>query len=576
MIQIDFTLLYNILGYLNHLVDEFNYDLMTTPSTWGMIWLLLFKYQLWLLFIYIFLRYLAYPEYMYNIQSKWFMENYNPVILAIDVPKRNEQSLQAMENFFDHLQGVHGTFTKKEIYLQGAFQMSLSVELVSIEGNIQYLIRCPGGWRNLVEAAVYAQYPDAEITEVVDYTNSVPKDYPSETHDLWGVEFTLSNPNVYLPIKSWLKFEHKFSEKFVDPMAALLETMSSIGKGEQIWLQLILTPLPVDWGVKKGKEAVNKFLKIPEPAKKAGIVSTIIGQTANLASEFTEQLAGINLTGGAEKKDEKSPPPSMMMYLSPSQREQVEAMERKISKLAFNTKIRYIYVAEKERMNKMIGVNSIIGAIKQWNDMNMNGLKPCLKETGTSRPAYYLVNYRRNTRKNIIIRAYKNRSTVVGMSGKPMCSEELASLWHFPSMDLKAPLVKSTSYIKRSAPVGLPIQSGGLQAVKPKKIEEVIAEKTKDIPHFDYDSDDFEMQFAKDKEAFLKSRSARAKRLQEIKAEDQKIAELKKKAEEKKSAKPVAVKEKTELKQADIKSTPVVSQPENNRGGLPGNLPFID
>ncbi len=545
MITIDFT-------NFNQLVIDF-FNQFAGLSSWQIIWLLLFKYWGWVIFLIIFLRFFAYQEYMFYIWDKWGATMPKPIILAIDVPKRNEQSVQAMENFFDHLLGAHGTIIWWNKYLVGEFQRSLSVELVSIGGNVQFLVRCPADWRNLVEAAVYGQFPDAEITEVEDYVNSVPKDYPNETHEIWGCEFTLSNPNVYLPIKTYIKFEHRFSEVFVDPMAALLETMSTIGPGEQIWLQIILTPLAVDWGLEGGKKEINKMLKIPPPAPKQGLISQILSPLGGIASEFTEQFAGVTLTG--EPTEEKKPemPPNVMMNLSPGQKEQLEAIERKIAKLAFNTKLRYIYVAEKDKMNKPVGVNAVIGAIKQWTDMNLNGFKPDLKTTSTSSPQYILIDYRRNARKNKIMSAYRNRSTLVGSKAKPMCSEELASFWHFPSMYVKAPLLKKTDFTKMAAPVGLPLGEAPAEVLAAKKNEEMIKEKTQVTPTFDYDSDEFEMQFAKDKAAFKKSRPARDKRLKEIESEDA-----------------VAIK-KTEGKKENIEKTSA----ESKKPTL-DNLPFID
>jgi len=558
MIEIDIT-------YLNQLVIDF-FNQFSGLSAFEIIWLLLFKYWGWLIFIFIFLRFFVYPEYMFYIQIKWAGKMPKPIILAIDVPKRNEQSIQAVENFFDQLLGAHATLIWWTKYIEGEFQRSMSVELISYEGNIQFLVRCPSDWRNLVEASVYGQFPDAEITEVEDYVNSVPKLYPNETHDLWGCEFTLSNKNVYLPIKTYPKFEHRFSETFVDPIAALLETMSSIGKGEQIWLQITLTPLAVDWGLEGGKKEINKILQI-KPKTKKGVLSQIFSPFTELVSEFTEQLVGMNLSGEGAVEEKKPEPLSVMMHLSPGQKEQLEAIENKISKLAFNTKVRYIYVAEKDKMNKPLGVNAVIGAIKQWSDMNLNGFKPDLKATGTSSPQYILIDYRRNARKNKIMSAYRNRSVVVGSPAKPLCAEELASIWHFPSMYVKAPLLKKTEFKKAAAPFGLPLQEAPLSAIQAKKAEAELEEKSRVMPSFDYDNDEFEMQFAKDKEAFIKSRSAREKRLQEIAREEEqklKIQKEKQEALEKIEAK--------DLPKKEIKG----DKEEKEKKPFLENLPFID
>lgn len=558
MIEIDPNFFINTINYiLNDFVGK---------SAFEVFYILMFKYWLWLLIVFVFLKYLIYPEWQMRQAGKWVSQFPRPIILAIDVPKRSEQSVQAMENMFDHLQGLHGTFNKLETYWNNAFQRSLSVELVSIEGNIQYLVRCPADWRNLVEAAVYSQFPDAEITEVEDYVNTVPHNFPNETHDMWGVEMSLAG-NKYVPLKSYTKFEHRFSETFVDPMAALLENMSSIGPGEQIWIQYLLTPLAVDWGIKEGREEVNKIIGIKSKPKES-FLGNILKIPADLVNEFTEQLAGVNLGSSAEtKSDEKQP---SIMNLTSGQRDVIDGIERKTAKWAFRTKIRYVYVFEKGKGNKVIGVNGMIGAFKQWNDVNTNGLRPMLKETSPSKPQYLFKDYRREARKNILMRAYVRRDTVVGVPGKPMCSEELASLWHFPGIDIKAPLVKMTDFTKVSAPVGLPMEPTGLKPIGQQQVPaaeqsavgtatpEIVSEEVQEVtPNFDYDSDDFEKQFAKDKQAFEASRPARKERLAEIAQEEQETIAAKEVLPEKET-------EQSEKKQKDI-------VPEK-----PGNIPFID
>ena len=69
--------------------------------------------------------------------------------------------------------------------------MHFSFELVSIDGYIQYLIRTPKRYRDLIESAIYAQYPDAEISEAVDYTENIPHQYPDDEYGAWGTELNL-------------------------------------------------------------------------------------------------------------------------------------------------------------------------------------------------------------------------------------------------------------------------------------------------------------------------------------------------------------------------------------------------
>lgn len=519
MIEIDIGPLLITLGnFANMVVADFSVsDPLIAMHTF------MFKYQGWLLYILIVLVYGVYPEYMMYIQSRWAAKNAQTVLLAIDVPKLNEQSVQAMENFFDHLLGAHtASFLVWEKYFLGAFQLSFSLELISIEGNIQFLIRTPKTFRNLVEAAIYGQFSDAEITEVQDYVTSVPRYYPNATHDMFGVEMTTSAKNVYLPIKTYEKFEHRFSETFVDPMAALLENMAQIGPGEQIWIQYLIRPLAVDWGLKGGLKEINKIIgKVEKP--KPGLIDTGFEMSMGVLRGFADQL--ITSPSTEKPKDDKKEDQFRMMNLTPGQKEQLESIERKISKLAFNTKIRFIYVFEKHISNKALAANGTIGAFKQWTDMNANGLKPDMGGTGTSSAYYVWIERRRNTRKNNIMGAYRRRDGVAGTRAKPLNTEELASIWHFPGLSVKAPFVKATSFKKMAAPVSLPQESKLPQPVEPKQVEEVISEKNVTVPTFDYDNDEFEKQFALDREAFAKSRPARAKRLTEIEQEEKAKAE---------------------------------------------------
>lgn len=566
MIVLDLSFLNHIVEFANNFLNMIDHDIMTAKTSTDLIMLFMFKYWGWLLYLSVVIRYLAYPEYMFYIQNRWFAQNVQMILLAIDVPKMNEQSIQAMENFFDHLLGAHGTFIWWSKYIEGEFQLSFSCELVSIEGNIQFIIRTPKHLRNLVEAGIYGQFPDAEITEVEDYSTRVPRYYPNETHDIYGCEFSLSNKNLAMPIKTWPKFEHKFSETFVDPLAALLETMSQIGAGEQIWIQYLIKPLAVDWG-KEYQKDIDKVIGKAPPTPKKSMIGSAIDQTLILASEVANQAIGSGILGeGEEKKKEENP--FKMMNLTPGQKEQLEAMERKVSRLAYATKIRYIYIAEKGKMNKAVGVNGVIGAMKQWTDMNANGIRPMLKETGTNSPQYLFIEYRRNTRRNYLMGAYRGRNTVMGISGKPMTSEELASLWHFPGMNVKAPFVKTTAFKKAAAPVGLPVEAKMPEFEAPKKLEDLIAEKTQVMPTFDYDNDEFEKQFALDKESFKQSRPARAKQLK-------KVAQEEAQAGQEPMAQASITPEANFLSQQEMPVSETESKDQDEKS-TPGNLPFLD
>src|SRR3990167_1299226 len=92
------------------------------------------------------------------------------ILLAIDIPKGNEQTPKAVENMFSHLAGAHQPLKFHHKWWKGEVPESFAFEIVSLGGYIQFLIHTADWYRDLVEAIVYAQYPDAEIAEVEDYT----------------------------------------------------------------------------------------------------------------------------------------------------------------------------------------------------------------------------------------------------------------------------------------------------------------------------------------------------------------------------------------------------------------------
>ena len=479
--------------------------LLFASNPFEMAWVLLVDFYGWI-FLLIGLYHAYFKPQWINARQEQYFEKQEFVLLAIDVPRDNETAIKAMEEFFIHLLGAHGSFTKWEKYWEGKFQLWFSLEIVSIDGYIQFLIRTPKPMRDLVEGGIYAQYPDAEITEVEDYVEAVPSYYPDEKYNLWGVDFTLDNGSYY-PIKTYDMFEDRMTQTFIDPMAALLESMSKIGKGEQIWLQLLIQPEGVDWA-DKGKEELAK-LKGDVKKKSKGLGSLIAKEGQFLMDEL------LTTEGGATAEEKEESGPSALIAMTPGERDRLKLLENKISKLAFTCKLRFVYVAEHEAMNKAHAINPVIGAIKQWNVLGVNGFKPALRQTGT-RANYFNVKNRIRYRQNVMVKNYKHRLLHTGADVFKLNVEELASIWHFPSMYVKTALVQSAEMKKAQAPTILPFEipetEEGGDATETQE-EVFVPSGTLEVTHtteptFDYDNDYFEDRFAKVKSVPQKPSSA--------------------------------------------------------------------
>ncbi|MBI5254640.1 hypothetical protein HY932_02575 [Candidatus Falkowbacteria bacterium] len=414
-----------------------------------------------------------------------FASKQSYVFLAIDIPKNNIQSPKAVENMFATIAGSHTPTDWWEKYMKGEFQIGFSFEIISIDGHIQYVIRTPVPFRQLVEASIYSQYPEAEITEVEDYTLAMDIKFPHDEYNLWGSDLDLYAPD-YLPIRTYPEFEHQLSQEIKDPLAAVLEVMATFGPGEQLWFQIFAAPADVGWEA-KGIKRINQLLGKKEESNK-NLLDKITDVPLNVLTMASDQILGVS---EPEKKKEER----MMYFLPPIEKAEVDMIQKKVSKVGYNCKARMIYVAKKEVFKKGLGVSGTFGSLKQFSILGGNGFKPGANKTR----ALFFKNLRLPIMQNRILEVYKKRNPDTGKGLYTLNIEELASLYHFPYMEVKAATLKKVDSKKVSAPIGLPIDEG----LAPKKIpaellveEPLIVEK---IPIVDYDDDYFESRFAKDK-----------------------------------------------------------------------------
>ncbi|MFO0764499.1 MAG: hypothetical protein U0487_00415 [Patescibacteria group bacterium] len=213
--------------------------------------------------------FMAKELYLDHIQTKAGAKR-DWMLLRITVPKMHEQTVKAVENLFAHLAGAHSSPSFKEKWIDGATQAPMSVEIVSIDGITSFYVYALRGLRDLIEASVYAQYPDAEIDDVsnADYAKVPPTKYPDPEWDVWGAELTNVKPDPY-PLKTYRDFEDMVSGEFKDPLAALFEVMARLGKDEQLWLQYILYPTDQKAALDRAKAEIEKLKGILKFTKRA-------------------------------------------------------------------------------------------------------------------------------------------------------------------------------------------------------------------------------------------------------------------------------------------------------------------
>jgi hypothetical protein len=370
--------------------------------------------------------------------SFFFSQKY--VVLEIRLPKDQYKSPLAMEQFLNVFHNPVDGNWYKQIWL-GETRPWASLELVSMEGQVKFFIWLRESAKNNTMTALYASFPGIEVYEREDYSRSVIYD-PKELK-VWAGEFEFTKPDPY-PIKTYIDYglDRDPKEEYkVDPLVPLLEFLGSVGPNQQVWVQIIIRChkkdqlKPGHWWKKtdlwkdEAQKIVNEILIRDPKTKVSGIKDEATG--------FTK-----------------------LPTISKGEQQIVEAVERSVSKPAFDAGIRAIYIAKKDFFSGG-NIGGIIGSMKHFSSEHLNGFKP-----GSS----WLKNFeypwqdyndiRRNRMMKWAIMAYKRRSYFFPpFTGKKMVlnSEELATMFHFPGSVAGTPTLSRVPSKKSEAPANLPI-----------------------------------------------------------------------------------------------------------------------
>lgn len=402
-----------------------------------------------------------YVLYIDYIQINWY-NHQEWVFLKVTAPKQNEKSPLAFEQIFNHLHSMQGAITWAEAHIEGQFQPWFTWETVSVGGVIDNYVKLMTKFRDTFESAVYAQFPAAEITEAEDYLAKLPH-YNPETSDfdIYGLSWRYLRPNYY-PVRTYYDFEHSATDTFVDPVTGLWEELGKLNPYEMLIMQYIIRPINDDDWKAPGYQLIKKLKgeaeALAEPEEPAGkILSMIFGPFIDIIIRRTKPERPIY-------KPEL--PPSLMLHLSEGEKDIINAVEKKLSRLAYQVKITFLYVAPKEKFAPRPVWGAVVGAMKSINAYNLNALKPDTHRW--TRVTYWafeelekpIVRLRLNTRKREFMKRVKKRFYFWGPPPNVMSTEELATILHFPQILESAvlvPQIDKVSVTKAQPPPELPI-----------------------------------------------------------------------------------------------------------------------
>ncbi len=321
------------------------------------------------------------------------------MMLEIKLPREITKSPLATETAITALLQSSGIGTVYARNFEGKLAIYGSLEIASIEGVIHFYVRVQRKFKTLIETNFYAQYPNIEIVEADDYTKVLRYHHLSNDVNVWGITWRTSkkwkpkNPKTgepygseakpvemkadFYPIKTYVDYgldKDPKEEYKTDPLTQLLELMGSLGKGEHMWYQVLVQDEAVYNGSKMPKlyinsethdhfslkdlaDACKKQIRTAGYIKHGDVVFDEWGYEKKREVEDGVDENGkpktkkidltYNLTKGGVQQDPKAII-KKEMELSQDEKDELEIINKKMSKPLAVAIVRLLYVTKKE------------------------------------------------------------------------------------------------------------------------------------------------------------------------------------------------------------------------------------
>ena len=410
----------------------------------------------------VFILYNIFINYWITYQKKKFKSSINFITLKIKIPREVEASYKVMEQIFSGLSVISSSPSRIDEITSGKVPLWISFEIAANDSGIEFFIKTPIDFKKTLEALFYSHYPQAVIEETSDYTEEITVSLPNDYNSLWASEFALSKDCV-LPIKTYQFFEEKDEEKRLEPMAPLLEILSNLKEGEEIWMQFIIRGLTKDQAKQfqsEAKKKIDELFNKKEPPKKSDL-QIFIDSFIEVLGEFFSSIFGGLVPGGSNNKKEEAKPATFIM--TPQVKENSEAIQRKISKVVFESVIRVVYFAPAAIFDK----NGQSTALKSYfSTFTVEGLNS-FKDKGLKKPKTLIREIYKNWESDQLrelFESFKKRKIKDPTANKILeknilSSEELATLYHFPLSTTVGAKISRIQTKTEAPPPNLPIIS---------------------------------------------------------------------------------------------------------------------
>jgi len=378
--------------------------------------------------------FLSYTRQKYFNSLDW-------VLLEITPSPETVKSPAAMELFLLALYQTGGEATWIDRIIKGKVRTWFSLEIVSLGGNVKFHLYCESRLQKFIESQIYAQYPGVEVRPVEDYAAQ----FNTTDFSMSTLEMELVKPDPY-PIKTYMDYglDKEMDEEYkIDPITPVLEFFTTIPEDNYACIQIIVRAHR-----KEDKDTTKIFPSFSEKVDNWK-------ETSKSEIKRIKEESFIEVEEGDIKKKQN--------VQTETQKRVITALDKSVTKFAFDTGVRLLYIGKKESFENNFGI--LVGTFKQYNSDELNSFKP---RSGSSNSFDYPWQDPFGTKVKKIstemLEAYQTRNYFWKDNYKKktrpyfiLNTEELATIYHFPGMVAQTPTLNRVDSKKATPPSDLPI-----------------------------------------------------------------------------------------------------------------------
>jgi len=289
-----------------------------------------------------------------------------------------------------------------------------SLEIVYHEGLISFYVAVPERLKDYMEQQILAQYPEANLAAVEDYNIFNPQGV------VLGGYFKFTREYIF-PLKTYLKLN-------TDPLNAISNSISKVDADDGIAIQIVARSAKKIWH--------RQGMKVAIDMQKGKVLTEAVALSKFFSLHKFFKIFG-DMMSPKSKEEVSAEKSAQQRTLSPMQQELVKGLEEKTAKAGLDCNIR-IMVSAKNKEKAESYFDSVANAFSQYNYYQYGN---SLKIFNDSAPSF--VN-------DFIYRSFRENEKVI------LNTEELASLFHFPTPFLETPNIHWLLAKKMAPPPNLP------------------------------------------------------------------------------------------------------------------------